>query len=89
MYLLFYVLTFIHRIALVCLLIGFALVPLFVELNIVTIYVALPTIFILLSISTIYVENTLNKYQKHVITNKNNKRPDKCLIRYGICCLHH
>ena len=89
MYLLFYVLTYIHRIALVSLLIGFALVPLFVELNIVTVYVALPTIFILLSISTIYVENTLNKYQKHLITNKNIKRPEKCLIRYGICCIHH
>ena len=89
MKLLFYVLTIVHRSALVCLLIAFALAPLFVESSIFTLYVVLPTIFILLSISTIYIENTLYKYQKELITDKKPKSTKKCLIHYGICCLHH
>ncbi len=89
MKLLFYVLTTVHRSALVCLLFAFALAPLFVESSIFTLYVVSPTIFILLSISTIYIENTLYKYQKQLITSKKPKTIKKCLIQYRICCLHH
>jgi hypothetical protein len=89
MYLLFYVFTIIHRLVLVSLLICSALVPLFIESNILTIYVGLPIVFILFSISTIYIENTLDKYKKQLNMNKKRMRPKKCLIEYGICCIHH
>jgi hypothetical protein len=89
MYLLFYVLTIIHRSALVFLLFAFASAPFFVGSSIFTIYVVLPSIFILLSISTIYIENTLNRYHKQLIAEKKPKITNKCLIQYGICCLHH
>jgi hypothetical protein len=89
MYLLFYALTIIHRSALVLLLIAFGSAPFFVESSIVTVYIILPSIFILLSISTVYIENTLNKYHKQLIADKKPKITKKCLIQYGICCLHH
>ena len=89
MYLFIYALTIIHRSTLVCLLIAFGLAPIFVESSIAADYVILPTIFVLLSISTIYIENTLYKYKKQSIDNKKPKKQNKCLIRYGICCLHH
>jgi hypothetical protein len=89
MYLLFYVLTMIHRSALVLILIAFASAPFLIESSIFAIYVVLPSIFILLSISTIYIENTLNKYHRQLIADKKPKITNKCLIQYGICCLHH
>lgn len=89
MYLLFYVLTIIHRFALASLLIAFALVPLLIESSIFTSYIALPTLFILVSVSTLYIENALNKYQKQLTVLTNNNKQKKCLIRYGICCLHY
>ena len=89
MYPLFFALTIIHRIALVCILIAFAVVPLLAETTIFINFVVIPSIFILISISTIYIENTLNKYQMMIKANKTIKKQKKCLIRYGICCLHH
>ena len=89
MYPLFFIFSLIHRIALVGILIAFAVVPLLVETTIFINFVVLPSIFIFMSISSIYIENTLNKYQTQIKTNKTVKKHKKCLIRYGICCLHH
>jgi len=89
MYPLFFILTLIHRIALVCILTSFAVVPLMAEVSIFTNFVVLPSIFILLSISTIYIENTLNKYLTQIKFNNKTTKHKKCLIRYGICCFHH
>jgi hypothetical protein len=89
MYPLFFMLTIIHRIALVCILIAFAVVPLVVEVSILTNFVVFPSVFILLSISTIYIENTLNKYKTQMKYDNKVTKHKKCLIRYGICCFHH
>jgi hypothetical protein len=89
MYPLFFILTIIHRIALVCILIAFAVVPLLTEVTIFINFVVFPSTFILLSISTIYIENTLNKYQIQINHNDKARKHNKCLIRYGICCFHH
>jgi len=89
MYPLFFTLRLIHRIALVCILIAFAVIPLMAEVSIFTNFVLLPSIFILLSISTIYIENTLNKYLTQIKSNNKSTKQKKCLIRYGICCFHH
>ncbi len=89
MYPLFFMLTLIHRIALVCILIAFAVVPLMTEVTIFINLVIFPSIFILLSISTIYIENTLNKYQTQIKLENKTTKHKKCLIRYGICCFHH
>jgi len=82
-------LTILHRIALVCILIAFAVIPLLSEITIIVNFVVLPSIFILLSISTIYIENTLNKYKTQISINNNSTKHKKCIIRYGICCFHH
>ena len=89
MYPIFFVLNIIHRLALICLLIAFSVVPLLAETTIFSSYVLLPTIFIVISISTIYIENSLNKYKVQLTVSKKSKKQKKCLIRYGICCLHH
>ena len=89
MYPIFFILTIIHRIALICILIAFAVVPLLTELTIFINFVVFPSIFILLSISTIYIENTLNKYKTQIKINNTSAKHKKCLIRYGICCFHH
>jgi len=89
MYSLLFILNIVHRIALIVLLISFSIAPLVLEVSIFINFVVLPSIFILMSISTIYIEHTLNKYMKLKITTKKSKIQKKCLIRYGICCLHH
>jgi len=89
MYPLFFMLTLIHRIALVCILIAFAVVPLLSEVTIFINFIVFPSIFILLSISTIYIENMLNKYKTQIKLNNKTTKHKKCLIRYGICCFHH
>ena len=52
-----------------------ALAPLCIGSNILSIYVVLPIVLILLSISTIYIENTLNKDQTPLNTDKKDIRP--------------
>ena len=89
MYPIFFILTIIHRIALVCILIAFAVVPLLTDITLFINFVVFPSIFILLSISTIYIENTLNKYKTQIKIKNTNAKHKKCLIRYGICCFHH
>jgi hypothetical protein len=89
MYLLLFIINITHRIALITLLVVFSIAPLVLETSIFINYVVLPSVFIIMSIFTIYIENTLNKYQKQFLTVKNSKKQKKCLIRYGICCLHH
>jgi hypothetical protein len=74
---------------LIVLLISFSIAPLVLEASIFINFVVFPSIFVLVSISTVYIENTLNKYQKVKIPTKNSQIKKKCLIRYGICCLHH
>jgi len=89
MYSLLFVLNIAHRVAIIGLLIVFSIAPFVLETSIFINYVVLPSIFILLTISTIYIENTLNKYQKQITRIQKSNKNKKCLIRYGICCLHH
>jgi succinate dehydrogenase/fumarate reductase cytochrome b subunit len=86
---LLFVLNIIHRITLVILLTIFAIAPLLSEMSIFSSYIVLPSVFIFISMTTIYIENSLNKYRKALTVTQKVKKHKKCLIRYGICCLHH
>ncbi len=88
MYQLLFVLNIIHRTTLIALLAIFAIAPLVSNTGIFINYVLLPVLFILISLTTVYIENRLNKYKTQINVTRTDKKQKKCLIHYGICCLH-
>jgi hypothetical protein len=75
-----------HHLALLLLLISFAIIPLLMESVSIRFLIYLPIIFILLAIVGVYIEHALNKYQKRQNSPLKLKRPRHCLANFKKCC---
>jgi len=82
-------LKYVHRFALVAVLVLTAITPIVFKEHILYAFLYLPTLLIITAILSMNIEHWLNKYRFSAIKQQKSKRTQKCLIKQGLCCLHH
>jgi len=78
-----------HRFTLITILILTGITPIIFKEHILYIFLYLPTLLVLTAILSVNIENWLNKYNHSAIKQQKQKRKQKCIIKRGLCCLHH
>ncbi len=89
----FTIIKYLHRLALIALLIALAIIPLFIDVDLVSVFVFLPLIIIISLVISLTIEQQLEK-MTIVLLNKpdikqKSHRASKCIISKGFHCIHH
>lgn len=82
-------LKYFHRFVLIAVLVLTAITPIIFNEHILYVFLYLPALLIITGILSMNIENYLNKYRFSTIKQQKSKRIRKCLIKQGLCCLHH
>jgi hypothetical protein len=81
-------LRYFHRLILIVVLLLTAITPIIFNETVYT-FLYLPVFLIFIGILSMNIDNWLNKYEIRAISHRKTKITRKCIIKRGICCLHH